>query len=232
MQAMGGQHAPAAAGGGQGAAGDGGELGRGKMEATKGQPSHPQAPGMGAGPKAPAATSTTATTSAAHEGLKSTVPPSNNPLGEVPESSNQGKPKGKGKPFCYRCHTKGHTISECTVILCCEICCDDHVTKLCPNVKKMNVTAVPCGYAVEGLGFYFIPVAENPKINLEEKSALVRVLEGSLTAEQLAVELEKLLPSKKNGKLRKKALIPLSLIFHHLICWIVWSTGALWILRP
>jgi hypothetical protein len=41
--------------------------------------------------------------------------------------------------------------------------------KVCPNVKKMNITAIPCGYAVEGLGFYFIPIAENPKEKVEEK---------------------------------------------------------------
>ena len=71
----------------------------------------------------------------------------------------------------------------CTVTLCCDICYGDHVTKICPNMKKMQTTAIPCGYAVEGLGFYFIPVAENPKSNLVEKSAVVRVLEGSLTTD-------------------------------------------------
>jgi hypothetical protein len=68
----------------------------------------------------------------------------------------------------------------------------------------MHTTAIPCGYAVEGLGFYFIPVTENPKVNLEEKSAVVRVLEGSLTADQLAVELEKLLPGKNKWVIEEK----------------------------
>jgi hypothetical protein len=54
----------------------------------------------------------------------------------VLESSNKGAQKSKGKPFCYRCHTKGHTIHECTVVLCCDLCCGDHVTKICPNMKK------------------------------------------------------------------------------------------------
>jgi hypothetical protein len=107
-------------------------------------------------------------------------------------------------PFCYRCHTKGHTMHVCNAILCCDICCGDHVVKVCPNVKKMNITALPCGYAVEGLGFYFIPVAENPKEKAEEKYAVVRVLEGSITAEQLAVELEKLLPGKTKWVIEEK----------------------------
>ena len=130
-----------------------------------------------------------------------TVPPVSEPKGtslDIPESSDKGSKKTKGKPFCYRCRTKGHTIHECTVVLCCEVCFGDHVTKLCPNIKKTNTNAIPCGYAVEGLGFYFIPVVENPKANVEGKAAVVRVLEGSFTVDQLAVELEKLLPDKKH----------------------------------
>jgi hypothetical protein len=85
-----------------------------------------------------------------------------------------------------------------------EICYGDHVTKICPNMKKMNTTAIPCGYAIEGLGFYFIPLAENPKVNVEEKSAVVRVLEGSITADLLAVELDKLLPGKNKWVIEEK----------------------------
>ena len=69
---------------------------------------------------------------------------------------------------------------------------------MCPNSKKTNTSAIPCGYAVEGLGFYFIPVVENAKVNVQEKKAMVRVLEGSFTVDQLTVELEKLLPDKKH----------------------------------
>jgi len=119
---------------------------------------------------------------------------------EIQESSEKGAQKNKGKPYCYRCRTKGHTIHECTVVLCCEICYGDHTTKLCPNSKKTNTSAIPCGYAVEGLGFYFIPVVENAKVNVQEKKAVVRVLEGSFTVDQLIVELEKLLPEKKHKR--------------------------------
>ena len=113
------------------------------------------------------------------------------------ESSLQGAQKSKGKLYCYRCHTKGHTISVCAAVLSCDICFGDHVTKT--YLKNMQTSAIPCGYSVEGLGFYFIPpVAENSKANSEEKSATVWVLKGSLTADQLAVELDKLLPGKNN----------------------------------
>jgi hypothetical protein len=60
---------------------------------------------------------------------------------------------------------------------------------VCPNANKTNTSVVPCGYAVEGLGFYFIPVVVNPKVNVQERKAVVRVLEGSFTINQLAVEL-------------------------------------------
>lgn len=35
---------------------------------------------------------------------------------DMPESSEKGAQKGKGKPYCNRCRTKGHTIHECTTI--------------------------------------------------------------------------------------------------------------------
>ncbi|CAD6342779.1 unnamed protein product [Miscanthus lutarioriparius] len=150
-------------------------------------------PTMGAAPQ-PLSTTETASI----EILKpATAPPSSNNAviqSDVPESSQKGNKKSKGKPYCYHCHTKGHTILVCTAVLICEICFGDHVKKVCPNLKNILSTAIPCGYAVEGLGFYFIPVVENPKIVLEDKSAVVRVLEGSLTTDQLAVELDKLLP--------------------------------------
>ena len=59
-----------------------------------------------------------------------------NPTLDVPESSLRGaNKKNKGKPYCYRCHTKGHTIATCTTVLSCEICLGDHVKKICPNLK-------------------------------------------------------------------------------------------------
>ena len=39
-----------------------------------------------------------------------TVPPVSEPKGtslDIPESSDKGSKKTKGKPFCYRCRTKG-----------------------------------------------------------------------------------------------------------------------------
>jgi hypothetical protein len=144
---------------------------------------------------------------------------------DVPESSQKGGfQKSKGKPYCYRCHTKGHTISVCTAVLSCEICFGDHVKKVCPNLKSLHSTALPCGYVVEGLGFYFIPIAENPKIPSDDKSAVVRVLEGSLTADQLAVELDKLLPGNswvidEKGNDAFTTNFPSSEVLNHMVNW-------------
>ena len=85
-------------------------------------------------------TSTTvpAATQVTPEAQKAALPPIANQAvaNEVPNSSHHGGQKNKGKPFCYRCHTKGHTIHECTAVLYCDLCCGDHVTKICPNMKK------------------------------------------------------------------------------------------------
>ena len=88
----------------------------------------------------------------------------------------------------------------------------------------MNSTAIPCGYAVEGLGFYFIPVVENSKIASDDKSAVVRVLEGSFTADQLAVELDKLLPGnswviEEKGNDAFFTNFPSSEVLNHMVNW-------------
>jgi hypothetical protein len=82
-------------------------------------------------------TTTAATSSASDVHKLVTAPPVNKVPNDVPESSIQGAPKSKGKPYCHRCHTKGHTIFECTAILSCDICYGDHVTKVCQNLKKL-----------------------------------------------------------------------------------------------
>jgi hypothetical protein len=117
---------------------------------------------------------------------------------QEPETSVQGANKSKNKPCYYRCHKKGHVFSMCTTIISCDICeSDAHVTKICPLLKADKPIAIPCGYAVENLGFYYIPHVGVQKAKSESKGALVRVLEGSITAAQLAVELERLIPGSK-----------------------------------
>jgi hypothetical protein len=84
------------------------------------------------------------------------------------------------------------------VNLFCEICeSASHVKGRCPLLKKAkNTYALTYGYAVDGLGFYYIPnsVAVQPKG--VAKTAMVRVEEGELTAAQVKMEMERLVPAK------------------------------------
>ena len=170
------------------------------------QPTQEVGAGQGGGPATNQGTDmvidTTSTTAKAPLAANLNVPPANQQGTnlDVPESSVRGSQKSKGKPYCWRCRTNGHTIHECSMVLCCELCFGDHVTKVCPFNKKSAATSgTLCGYAVQGLGFYFIPAVANPRVNSLETKALVRVLEGSFSVNQLAVELEKFQPDKNHN---------------------------------
>jgi hypothetical protein len=65
---------------------------------------------------------------------------------KVDEQVTHGASKGKGKPYCYRCLTKGHVNTECTTTISCGMCdSDNHVTKACPYEKGAKPTAILCG---------------------------------------------------------------------------------------
>ena len=122
---------------------------------------------------------------------------------DKPESSMHGAMKGSGKPpYCYRCYTKGHKMEDCSTKLYCDICdCNEHAMERCPiyrsvqpDTKKANAFTIPCGYAVEGLGFYYINSPESFKNKVESKTEMIRVSGGSLTAANVTSEMERLFP--------------------------------------
>jgi hypothetical protein len=80
----------------------------------------------------------------------------------------------------------------------CEICeSAAHVKGRCPLLEKAKRTyALTCGYAVGGLGFYYIPnsVVVRPKV--VAKTTMVRVVEGELTVVQVKAEMERLVSTK------------------------------------
>jgi hypothetical protein len=82
--------------------------------------------------------------------------------------------------------------------LFCDICeSAAHVKGRCPILKKAKTTyAMTCGYVMDGLGFYYIPnsVAVRPKS--AAKLALVKVVEGEMTADQVKAEMVRLVPAK------------------------------------
>jgi hypothetical protein len=53
-----------------------------------------------------------------------------------------------------------------------------------------------CGYAVGMLGFYYIPNSVVVRPKSAARLALVRVVEGEMTASQVRVEMERLVPAK------------------------------------
>jgi hypothetical protein len=74
------------------------------------------------------------------------------------------------------------------------------------------------------LGFYFIPVTVTPKAPPVDTSAVVRVLEGSLSADQLAVELDRLLPGNSwvidlKGTDAFTTIFPSAEVLNHMVNW-------------
>jgi len=49
-----------------------------------------------------------------------------------------------------------------------------------PDTSKATAFAMPCGYAVEGLGFYYINPPKNFKNMVESKTAVTRITEGPI----------------------------------------------------
>lgn len=121
---------------------------------------------------------------------------------DKPESSLAAG-KGSGKlPYCYRCYTKGHKLTECTAKLYCDICdCVEHARERChiyhsvqPDHHRITPFVATCGYAVDGLGFYYINPPESFKHKVESKAAVIQVTGGSLTIVNVISEMERLIP--------------------------------------
>jgi hypothetical protein len=62
---------------------------------------------------------------------------------------------------------------------------------------------MPCGFAVEGLGFFHIPHELSQKQRNESRSALIRVLDGDLSIHNVVAELERLIPGPWSWKVEE-----------------------------
>jgi hypothetical protein len=108
---------------------------------------------------------------------------------EVFKSQKVGKAKveegssGEGsKPFFFTCYKPGHGKVECEAKLLCDICAStEHLTGHCPILKQPCLMAHPCGYDINGLGFYHIPHAPISTGTANNASALVTVQGGVLS---------------------------------------------------
>lgn len=92
---------------------------------------------------------------------------------------------------------KGHVREDCDAEMYCDICdCIEHFTSRCPKFRGDKPCAIPCGYAVEGLGFYHIPQSVTPQQRSDPRAAVIRVTDGTLTIPNVISELERLIPGK------------------------------------
>ncbi|WVZ54678.1 hypothetical protein U9M48_005442 [Paspalum notatum var. saurae] len=91
----------------------------------------------------------------------------------------------KGNFNCMRDSHHGHEATACQTEL----------NLTCPLMQSRPVAHV-VGHAVRGLGFYHIPHPPLPKTKKESWKALITVMGGSLTKEQIIIQLQKLFPFK------------------------------------
>jgi hypothetical protein len=127
------------------------------------------------------------------------------PVPEVFKTQKAGKakidegqpPKGKEKPFCFRCYKPGHGKLDFTTKLHCDICdSHDHLTGKCPILKQPRLLVHPCRYDVSSLGFYHIPHAPYSLGKTNNTRALVTVQGGELSIPQLVAELCRLIQER------------------------------------
>jgi hypothetical protein len=131
-----------------------------------------------------------------NENESSVLPEKSHELGE---SSAQGEARNLkviNKPYCHRCLSKGHVKEDCTTPLACDICTSlSHLKQMCPLQKKASkVFAMTCGYAVDGLGFYYIPHQALTKPKGDQNAAIIWVIEGLLSGDQVVAEMDHLVP--------------------------------------
>jgi hypothetical protein len=124
--------------------------------------------------------------------------PKSQPAADGAESSRQAaaRKEGIGKnPYCFRCKTKGHAIEECHASMYCDICESlDHFRVRCPKYRAVKGAAVPCGFAVEGLGFFHTPHETSVKQRTEARTALISVSDGEMSIQSIISELQRLIP--------------------------------------
>ncbi|RLM69189.1 hypothetical protein C2845_PM17G05950 [Panicum miliaceum] len=118
------------------------------------------------------------------------------------EVEEEGSEQGGGGVKCSRCTKRGHATAKCVAELLCVICnAEDHVNHRCPLLKQSRPVAHAVGYAVHGLGFYHITHAPLPRSKKESRSAVISMVGGVLTKEQVVVQLQRIFPGKWSWEL-------------------------------
>jgi hypothetical protein len=152
-----------------------------------------------------------------------------NPCQDIPESSYKAaaRKEGGGKvAYCFRSKTKGHAIEECHAEMYCDICeSRDHIRPRCPKFRAAKQAAVPCGYAVEGLGFFHIAHDAIHKHKKDDRAALIKITDGVLTIPNVISELERSIPGgwtwnvEATGNNTIKTIFPSRAELHRMVEW-------------
>ena len=67
-------------------------------------------------------------------------------------------------------------------ILSCKVCeSSDHLTTKCHYLKEPKIMTHPCGYGVDGLGFYYVRHAPFILEKTDGETALIKVVRGGHT---------------------------------------------------
>lgn len=80
----------------------------------------------------------------------------------------------------------------------CGNLCDAHNLDRCPQFRGDKLSALTCGYALDGLGFYYIPFEHKSKPKGEVTATVVKVTRGVLSEAQVISELQRMVSSKWN----------------------------------
>jgi hypothetical protein len=131
-----------------------------------------------------------------------------------------------------RCHTasdarqKGHAIEECHAEMHCDICeRRDHIRPRCPKFRVAKQAAIPCGYVVEGIGFFHIAHDAIHKHKKDDHAALIKITDGVLTIPNVILELERLIPGgwtwnvEATGNNTFKTIFPSIAELHRMVEW-------------
>jgi hypothetical protein len=85
----------------------------------------------------------------------------------------------------------------------CTVCSDDHFTNNYPLLHGPKPHATFCGLAGDGLGFLHIPtegmIKSTTPLERVMTTALIRIMEGDVSAELLKSELARILPVSSSG---------------------------------
>ncbi|XP_015693950.1 uncharacterized protein LOC107304414 [Oryza brachyantha] len=115
------------------------------------------------------------------------------------KSNGEAAKLGSKVLFCSKCTQKGHVVADCVSDVFCDICeSREHVNHKCPILKLPKPSVQAVGYAVEGLGFNHIHHPPLQRSKKGTKTALVKVIGGSLSKDRLIDQLQRICPGNWN----------------------------------